>query len=527
MASSNVLGVQDAYALINAISAQSVGVSGLTATDTSSFVKVAEAIMQTGLESTMNAIGYVLGRTIFSIRPYKSKLASLERDPERFGMITRKITYLMKGASKSNNWNTQIDSTQLQDGASVDPFVINAPKAVQLCIPGAETLQTDYTVFKDQLRLAFSNESEFIRFWETVALHVMNMIELQKESKGRVVLANFIAAKVAMEAGQQGVRDLVYDFNVAFGTSYTREQLLSTYASDFWKFVAATIKNDSELLSDMTAYHHEHLTGYDPIIRHTPKDRQKLVVYGPAFNAEKAYVFSTLFNPQYLDISATEEVTHWQAKDYPASIDVTPSILNTTTGEANAAAAAVSIPYVLGVLFDEEALGIMPKFDSAGSIYNPYGEYTNMVWHWLYKSYCDYTENGIVYVLGDLPTEDGPRLVNLSLITASLTPTFASGTFSYTSSFTASAKQVNAVPYVGSSVKSMTVDGAAIENRDSVTFDEGTHDVQVVVAKPGYADVTYDIVCTVAANAKNGGDDAEGDPEEEPIKATRGTKSTK
>lgn len=533
MASSNVLGVQDAYALINAISAQSVGATGLTATDTSSFVKVAEAIMQTGLESTMNAIGYVLGRTIFSIRPYKSKLASLERDPERFGMITRKITYLMKGASKSNNWNTQIDSTQLEDGASVDPFVINAPKAVQLCIPGAETLQTDYTVFKDQLRLAFSNESEFIRFWETVALHVMNMIELQKESKGRVVLANFIAAKVAMEAGQQGVRDLVYDFNVAFGTSYTREQLLSTYASDFWKFVAATIKNDSELLSDMTAYHHEHLTGYDPIIRHTPKDRQKLVVYGPAFNAEKAYVFSTLFNPQYLDIATTEEVTHWQAKDYPASIDITPSILNTTTGEANAAGAAVSIPYVLGVLFDEEALGIMPKFDSAGSIYNPYGEYTNMVWHWLYKSYCDYTENGIVYVLGDLPTADGPRLQVLSggagsnLFGGALTPVFNSETFSYTATNSSGSGYVNAAVKTGSTLKSLTLNGVEIPNYASATLAAGENTFIATVSKPGYADVTYTVVITNTAGAKNGDDDAEGDPEEEPIKATKSTKSTK
>ena len=523
MASSNVLGVQDAYQLINAISAQSVGATGLTATDTSSFVKVAEAIMQTGLESTMNAIGYVLGRTIFSIRPYKSKLASLERDPERFGMITRKITYLLKGASKSNNWNTQIDGTQLADGASVDPFVINAPKTVQLCIPGAETLQTDYTVFKDQLRLAFSNESEFIRFWETIALHVMNMIELQKESKGRVVLANFIAAKYQVEGGQVGCRDLVYDFNVAFNTSYTREQLLTTYATDFWKFVAAEIKNDSERMSDMTAYHHEHITGYDPIIRHTPKDRQKLIVYGPAFNAEKAYVFSTLFNPQYLDIATTEEVTHWQSKDYPAAIDITPSILNTSTGEANAGD-PVSIPYVLGVLFDEEALGIMPKFDSAGSIYNPYGEYTNMVWHWLYKSYCDYTENGIVYVLGDLPTEDGPRIVSFNFASGgAVSPTIDPDTFAYTTSFAAGNHPLGVYVKTGCEIKSIMINGTSTENRGNYTYAEGTSTVVITVSKPGYADVSYTITITVTAAAKDGGSDEE--PAEEPTRSTK--KSTK
>ena len=526
MASSNVLGVQDAYQLINAISAQSVGATGLTATDTSSFVKVAEAIMQTGLESTMNAIGYVLGRTIFLIRTYKSKLASLERDPERFGMITRKITYLMSGASQSNNWNTQIDGTQLQDGASVDPFVINAPKAVQLCIPGAESLQTDYTIFKNQLRVAFSNESEFIRFWETISLHVMNMIEKQKESKSRVVLANFIAGKYEMEGGQQGCRDLVYDFNVAFNTSYTREQLLTTYATDFWKFVAAEIKNDSERLSDMTCYHHEHISGMAPIVRHTPKDRQKLVVYGPAFNAEKAYVFSTLFNPQYLDIATTEEVTHWQAKDYPASINITPSIFNGSTGEANAGD-PVSIPYVLGVLFDEEALGIMPKFDSAGSIYNPYGEYTNMVWHWLYKSYCDYTENGIVYVLGDLSAEDGPRLTSIGVSGLNLSPSFNKDVYSYTAAPGAGSKGFYAVPQVGSGVKLITVNGTEIQNNTNITFAVGDTVIVVVVSKPGYADVTYTITATLP-ESKNGGDeDPAEEPAEEPTRGTKSTRSTK
>ena len=521
MASSNVLGVQDAYQLINAISAQSVGATGLTATDTSSFVKVAEAIMQTGLESTMNAIGYVLGRTIFSIRPYKSKLASLERDPERFGMITRKITYLMSGASKSNNWNTQIDGTQLEDGASVDPFVINAPKAVQLCIPGAETLQTDYTIFKNQLRVAFSNESEFIRFWETISLHVMNMIEKQKESKSRVVLANFIAGKYEMENGQQGCRDLVYDFNVAFNTSYTREQLLTTYATDFWKFVAAEIKNDSERLSDMTCYHHEHLDGMAPIVRHTPKDRQKLVVYGPAFNAEKAYVFSTIFNPQYLDISATEEVTHWQAKDYPASINITPSVFNGSTGEANAGD-PVSIPYVLGVLYDEEALGIMPKFDSAGSIYNPYGEYTNMVWHWLYKSYCDYTENGIVYVLGDL--DSAPNLVGLAFSgTHPLTPTFDPAVYDYTCVSDTASLTLIPRPSQGC-VADVYFNGVWKGSSAQALISGGDNVFTVVVHKAGYTDVTYTI--DVSWTAAKSGDDEE-EPAEEPTRSTKSTKSTK
>ena len=159
MASSNVLGVQDAYQLINQLAAQALGAS-IQATDLTSFISVGEQLMQTGLESTLNAIGYVLGRTIFSIRPYRAKLSTLERDPERFGAITRKITYLTPWAEETDDYNTQIDATKLADGTSVDPYVIKGPKAVQLCFPGAQSLQDHYTIFRDQLRLAFSSPED-------------------------------------------------------------------------------------------------------------------------------------------------------------------------------------------------------------------------------------------------------------------------------------------------------------------------------------------------------------------------------
>ena len=164
MASTNVLGVQDAYQLINQLAAQALGAS-IQATDLSSFVTVGEQLMQTGLESTLNAIGYILGRTIFSIRPYRAKLSTLEKDPERFGAITRKITYLTPWAEETDDFNTQIDGTKLADDASVDMFKIKGPKAVQLCFPGAVSLQDHYTIFRDQLRLAFSSPEELIRFW--------------------------------------------------------------------------------------------------------------------------------------------------------------------------------------------------------------------------------------------------------------------------------------------------------------------------------------------------------------------------
>lgn len=525
MASSNVLGVQDAYQLINSIAAQALGTTGLTATDGSSFVKVAEAVMQTGLESTLNAIGYVLGRTIFSIRPYKAKLSTLERDPERFGMITRKITYLAMEAEKSNDWNTQIDGTQLADGNSIDMFKIKAPKAVQLCIPGAESLQDHYTRFRDQLRVAFSNEQEFIRFWEGASVEFYNMIETQKEAKSRNVLLNRIAGQVAMN---QGVVDLVYDYNMVYGTSYSRWELLTTYAESFWKHVAARIKIDSDRLTDRSANYHAQLTGYAPIIRHVPKDRQRAIMYGPAFTASKTNVYSSLFNPQYLDIGEFESVNYWQAQDAPASVNYLPNILNTTTGEANAADAAVEIPYVLGILFDEEAMGIMPKFDYVSvTPFNSAGGYYNTYIHWLFKSYCDFTESAIVYVLGDIEGQEA-KLNRVRYRTGSggyqAVASFSPDTYSYSIAVSSASFRMIAFPDQPFSTVTYYLGVTEFQADSALTLSEGANVITVTVSAVGYESMEYEFTVTYTIS-KNGDDEPAEEPAEE-LK-TRSTKSTK
>ena len=54
------------------------------------------------------------------------------------------------------------------------------------------------------------------------------------------------------------------------------------------------------------------------------------------------------------------------------------------------------------MLYDEEALGVMPQFDYASTTpFNSAGGYYNMYIHWRFNTYNDFTENAILFVLGD------------------------------------------------------------------------------------------------------------------------------
>lgn len=394
----NSLTPRDVYQLMNQIVSQATGQTTHAVVDTSSFVSVGETLLRTAAENTLNAISTVLADTIFSVRPYRGKLESLRVSQRRWGAQVRKIVNLYSEAEASEDWNTDINATQLQDGASVDMYTIKSPKAMQLNFYGTSVLQKHVTMYRDQLALAFSSEQEFIRFIDSVMTEFNNEIELLNENKSRLTLINFILG--IHDMGLTEI-DLVQEYNTDHLSTYTRDQLLTTYVEDFMKYVAARIKIYSELLTDMSANNHAQITGYNPILRHTPKERQKMIMYNPIFIQAESEVYSGLFNPQYLDIGDFEGVNFWQSQATPTAVSGTPNILDTTTGQSATAGAAVGIDYVLGILFDEEACGVMPQFDySSTTPFNSAGGYYNNFMHWRFNSYVDYTENAVLFVLG-------------------------------------------------------------------------------------------------------------------------------
>lgn len=393
----NHINNHDAYTLMSNIVSQATGQSSIAVTDTTSFVSAGETALRTGTENVLNAISTVIARTIFSVRPYRGKFDILTVTPEKWGAQIRKIVPLYMGYEETTDDNTDLAPTRLADGQSIDQYVINSPKAVQLNFYGSVKLQKSITRYRDQLSKAFHDENEFMAFIDSVMVEYNNEIELANENRARLTVNNYIAAKY----DDNEVVDLVNEYNLIHNTTYLRDDLLTTYVTEFMKFVAAQIKVYSSRLTDFTSLYHKSITGYNAILRHTPKERQKMLMYNPIFVQAESEVYSGLFNPQYLSIGDFEGVNYWQSPSNPTQIICLPNKLDASTGQSVDAAADVTIDYVLGILFDEEALGIMPQFDYAATTpFNAAGGYYNMFTHWRFNSYNDFTENAIVFVLG-------------------------------------------------------------------------------------------------------------------------------
>ena len=402
----NSLTPTDVYAIVNSVAAQVLGTTTLTAVDTTSFVTVGETLLRTSTENTLNAISTVLGRTIFANRKYDAKFSILRSDDMRWGAQVRKIVNLPLDAEASEDYNTDINSTQLADGNSIDHYKIKNFKALQLNFYGTKKLQRHFTRYRDQLSLAFRSEDEFARFIDNALIEFSNDIETQTEAEARATVCNYITALEEMNSGR--VIDLVAAYNAKFGTSYNATDLQTTYLEDFAKFFAAEVKKYSSKMTDRTNLFHESITGYPDIVRHTPKAKQRMLMFAPLFVDIKAFVYSTIFNPQYLGIGEMEEVNYWQTPiagalgpyDGIAAITYKPNYLDTATGQSADAANAVSLDCVLGILYDVDAMGIYEQFDyTATTPFNAAGGYTNTYYHWRHNYWNDFTENAVVFVM--------------------------------------------------------------------------------------------------------------------------------
>lgn len=389
---------QDAYTLINEVAKQATGRGNLTAIDTSSFISVGETLLRTGVENTLKALSTVFANSYFSNESYTGKLATIEQTTAQWGGITREITVLTQDAEASQDWNTDVNPNQLDDGNSVDMYKINKPKAIELKFYGTKVLQRHITRFRDQIAQAFTSETEFMRFYEAVMVEFKNDLEGDREAGRRATMLNYMAGLSSM--GQQV--DLTDEFNTENNTKYTRNQLLTTYKKDFMAFVIARIKLDSERLTERSSKYHANIKGYNPILRFSRKENQRLLMYSGFWINSTTQVLPWVFDDKELKIENKELVNWWQSADDATAIHIKPSILDVSTGNATEADTEVNLPYVLGVLYDRRAMGVQYQFDYADTTpFNSAGGYWNMYVHSRKNYWNNYTHNGILYVMGE------------------------------------------------------------------------------------------------------------------------------
>lgn len=374
---------------LNSIVKQATGAQVQTATNTAAFISQATTALRTGYDPLNTAISQVLGKTIFSIRPYSRKFAGLKVDNQRFGNHTRKLNVADK------DWEDD-DRILLVDGQSIDQYKVNKPSVLQTNFYGTNVYSKSLTVYKDQLDCAFTTPEEFYSFISMITQNVSDMIEQAHETTARALVSNVIGSRLAV-TGSPSVIHLLTEFNTETGQSLTAQDVfLPANFATFVRWMYARIKTISDIMTERSQLYHTNVTGKE-ISRHTPKARQRLYLYSPIFNKIDSSVLSTTYNDKYLQIGDYEPVNFWQSIQTPAGLNITAGFLKT---DGTVDTAAVSNDYIIGVLMDEEAAMYTTVNEwTQATPFNARGGYTNYWYHFSDRLCQDDTENSVVFVL--------------------------------------------------------------------------------------------------------------------------------
>ena len=405
--------IKDAYAVMNALARQATAQADISVVDHTSFIDAGTKTLATGTENVLGSIYRTIAEVVMASRKYNGKFGLINATENQFNTRKAKVSFYAADNEASGAFNTDIN-TNLADGqddgdGAGSMWEIKLPKVVERFFLSEAVWDKHYTTPLAQLQSAFNDEATFVKFMNGCMTEIENDIESTLESRNRALVTDRIAGvylqvnALTPTLGDECVVDLVKYFNDECGTAYTREEILQEHLTEFMEHFVAKIKIDSDRLEERSALYHNPLTitesGVDyNVLRFTPKDKQKLMLFSEFISKAKTRVMPEIFNPEYLKLENYEGVTYWQSSKpgKRMSIDCKPALPEgATTSE-------VALDYVVGILFDTDAIQSINQFTGAYTTpVNARHLYTNTWLHYKFGAIQDYTENSIIYLLGE------------------------------------------------------------------------------------------------------------------------------
>ena len=409
MASVNDMTIYQAGTVLSSLVQQATGQKVITPTTPGEFVSVATTALKTGYDPILKVLSQMWGTTIFSARPYSRMFKGMEMDMERWGNATRKLSIADKPVEDDARFQYPVgyefgQTPESGDGKSVDMFSLNKPDVLQTNFYGQAVYENSYTIFRDNLDTAFTSPTEFMRFVSMVAQNRSDKLEQYRENIARGLLANYAGSLLA-EAQVTRVIHLLTEYNELTGLKLTAQTVYqpSNFAP-FMRWVFSRVSVLSKMMSERSEMF-QTVVNDKHVMRHTPADRLKVYMYTPAMEQMTAMVNSITYHDDFIKYTDFEAVNFWQSIKIPDGIMVNPTYtlhdgtVTTKTAE-DGSPAGVKQGGILGIMFDEDALGYA-QVNAWNQLtpFNAKGGYWNDFDHVNFRTMQDMTEKGLILLL--------------------------------------------------------------------------------------------------------------------------------
>lgn len=387
--------------LTNSIIKEVLGEEAIAAENLANIVDIGTAVFNAGaFDAYVKSLINHIGKVIFVDRAYEGVAPSVLMDGWEYGSVLEKISSEMPTAVENPSWD-------LVDGQSYDPHVFNQPTAEAKFFNKRTTFEIDRSITERQVKQSFSSAQQLNGFMsmlmnETQKSLTVRMDELIMRTINNMVVEtiknNYADTTALGSASYNSAVNLLYLYNQQFGTTLTAAKALTT--PEFIRFAAYRIGLYSDRLTRMSV-----LFNVGGKQRFTPRSLQHTVFLSEFQRAADVYLQSDVYHDQFTMLAKGETVPFWQGPGLDYSFANTSKITAFPSSAAGSSAAAITVPGVLGVIFDRDALGVANFDRRVTTQYNAKAEFTNYFYKQDAGYFNDLNENFVVFFIADAPSE--------------------------------------------------------------------------------------------------------------------------
>ena len=351
-----------------------------------------------------------IGREVFVDRTYEGYAPDVLRDAWEYGSILSKTRCKIFDAKANPSWN-------LQAGETVNQFEFNPPDVTQKFYNSKVAWQIDCSFTEEQLKESFTSAAAMNRFISMIENRIQTSMTIYIDSLIMRTINNFMAEKIS---ANNSVIDVLAGFNATQETPIAAADAVSN--KEFYRYLAYRTDLDIERFRAPSANFN---IDEDANVTFTPREYAHFVLLSDFASGVKVYLQSDTYHDNLVTLGDFETVPFWQAQGdgyqlaTTSRIDVKLASDNTKTVDRN---------YIIGVLFDRDALGVLNDNRRVTTAYNANGEYWNNFYKVDTSYFNDLAENAIIYVLGNgtipsITLSDDEATATLPSTTATITAT--------------------------------------------------------------------------------------------------------
>lgn len=340
--------------IVNKVNAQVLGKSFIETLDVQNLVETGQTLASLAqktpnlYDNYISALVDATAKYVFVNRVYGRRAPNVLKDNWEYGSIVRKIR--MKRLPKARNnevWG-------LKDGQVYEEHQFFQPKIVETLFDNLTTFEVPMSYTKKQVESAFTSLEEFNRLISMIETSIYNKLNVDADALIMLTISNMASLTIEDDYGEtplslgSGVKavNLLFLYNVGRTDMLTPEQALND--KNFLRFAIMTMKNYSAQMEEMTSIYN-----IEKADRFTPKNLQHFIVLSQFINAVNIVLQSETYHNEFLKFDYYDEITKWQGVGNDFSLESV-----STIDIINSNGTQIIIPYVIGAIFDHDALGV-------------------------------------------------------------------------------------------------------------------------------------------------------------------------